>query len=388
MEHEVLAAGASPLPLIELEGSAFERGHLQGRAQRGRVPRMVDALLEVPALPGFLAPRAQRLAVKSATTLLGATYLTVHRRLLQEHQQGRYWEVLRGLASGLGLAPHAVYGFNAFELESANPSFRLGCTALALAGETTQEGVPLLGYNHDFPPSFAPFLLVRRTRGPDVLQNLSVSYPVLVGAVAGVNEAGLAVSLNQAFATDLRRTRAGLLSTLLVQTCLDTCASVVEAVEFLRSARSAVGALITLVDATSDRAVVEVSSTRVAVRREPRDRLLHAFNKYHAVELEAVEVPLGAVTVGFGAGYDIHEPNVQREARLPRIADGQQSYERWQLWSLLADHGESGAGMNTICCHGDAMNWTILSAVIDPSARSVEVSRGPACQRQPRTYRL
>ena len=369
--------------LVSAKGSPRERGLLQGRDGKDRVSHMVAALA---ALPLAARPIPKPL-LRGALSAIGESYLTLHRGLLRRHRRGRYLEALEGLACGLGVRPGTVYGFNAFEIESANLSFRLGCTALAIPSALSRAGRPWLAYNHDFPPSFAPFLLVRRGTGPDVRQSLTLTYPMLVGAVAGVNDAGLAMTVNQAFATDLSRARPALLSTLLLQTCLDECASVGEAVAVLRRTPCATGALFTLVDAAGERAVAEVSATHVAVRREPEDRVLSAFNKYRLPELVAVEVPVGAVTTGLGAGYDVHSVNVEREARWPEI-EPHAALDREGIRRLLADHGREGPSMNTICCHGDAMNWTIASAIIDPVARTLDVGRGPACEEHASSHAL
>ena len=281
---------------------------------------------------------------------------------------------------------HELYGVNAFELESAHLGFSYGCTSLGLGGRHTADGRARLVYNHDFPPAFGPFLLVRESRPDEGLSSLALTYPTLVGAVAGVNEAGLALSYNQAYATDLsRRTRATFV-TMVLQECLDRCRTVADALEHVLATPVTNGAMITLVDAGGDRAVVEVSAGLRLVRREDEPRILYSFNKYRLEETSAVEVPVGAVTTGIAAGYDVHRCNLTRERRFLQLGQGPR--DDAELFELMADHDGGTGDEDSICRHDDPMSETILSAILDPSAGTIRAIFGRACSGEPVTFGL
>jgi hypothetical protein len=374
-----------PSRVLDVQGGAEERGLAQGSAFRRWLATGIEALRSLPLAPSWLPARVHALAVRAALGGLGRYYLARHRGLLEERDGRGSGELamLRGLASGLGTAPSLVYGFNAFEIESAAPGHRLpglGCTALALGERHTAWGAPALVYNHDFPPSFAASLFVRRSSPALGHRSLSIAYPTLVGAIAGVNERGLAVSVNQAFGTDVRRSRPALFVTMLVAACLEKCANVEEAVSEVARTPVTNGALVTLVDAAGGRAVMELSGTRRLVRREPDERILHAFNKYRLPEMERLEVPIGAVTTGLAGGIDLHAANLSRERRYRAIVRHDHPHTRDDIRALMGDHDRGAGDMGTLCAHGGAINETILSAILEPRARAMHVLFGRACE--------
>ena len=374
--------------VVETSGTPSALGEQQGQVCSDTLQPMYDGLRALPLAPKWMPAGLHGLTLRAAVDVAGAYYLARHRKLLSGHAGGRYLDALRGLASGFDARPSRIYGFNAFEIESANPSVSLGCTALAFSARQTAEGAPLLAYNHDFPPSFERFLMLRRSQPRDAAASLCVTYPALVGAIAGVNEHGLAATLNQAFATDIERGKPALLLTILVQECLDHCRNVAEAVELIEATPVTNGGLLTLVDSSGARAVMELSATRRRARRSSDDVILYAFNKYMLPELQAREVPVGAKTTGIGAGYDIHATNISRERRYREILREGHAYSQDDIRALLADHDGSDGGMNTICCHGDALNMTILSAIIDPLARDIRLILGRTCQGRYERYSL
>jgi hypothetical protein len=206
----------------------------------------------------------------------------------------------------------------------------------------------------------------------------------MLGAIAGVNEHGLAATLNQAFARRPRRARAAFLPSTLVQDCLDHCRTVSEALLRLRALPVNVGSLLTLVDAAGERAVVELAPGGHSLRRpDAPDRLLYAFNRYLHPRAVAQEIPQGAQGTGLASGYDLHRASVAREERLLALlaADGGAPLTEARLHTLLADHDEGPPGPDTLCRHDPGLGGdTIASALLDPRARSLRVCWGWPCQ--------
>ena len=373
--------------VLDVEGDDHQRGAQQGQALRPLLTPMFETLGALPLLPGWL-PRAARTAMaRGAVATAGRYYLRRHRSLLAERVGGRQLAQLEGLAEGSSASLAAIYGVNAFELESGHLSFRMGCTSLALTSRHSADGAPKLLYNHDFPPAFEPFLRLRRSRPSRGHQSLSVGYPTLVGAICGVNEHGLALSYNQGYATDLERSRPALFPSMIVQDCLDRCDSVPQALALIADTPVASGAIITLLDPSGDRAAVELSARARRERRCPAGDILYSFNRYLDPAMHPHEVPVGAVTTGLAPGYDVHECNFTRERRFLAL-DHSQPYDEARMWALMADHDGGLGDQNSICRHLDPWSETILTAIVDPRTATMRVAFGKPCQQRPITVEL
>lgn len=362
-------------PLLDAAGSQLERATVQGQTFRDTLPRMFkDGFAWVH--PKWVPP----VLVRALLWILGTLYLRWHRPLHAESELAHHRAGLVALAKGAGVSPAVLYGFHAVESETANVGFSMGCTSLAFGPEQTPDGVTRLGYNHDFPPAFQPFLFVRRNAPQGGSRSISISYPCLMGAINGVNEHGLAVSVNQAYATDVSRTRPALFVTQLVQECLDRCASVAEAVALLQRSRVVAGCMVSLVDAEGDRAVVEYSGTRAAVRRADDAEVLYTFNTYRIPEMSEVEVPVGALTTGIVSGHDLHRCNVTRTRRYLERVSGGEVWSDEAIQALLSDHDDGPGSSDTICRHDDPLSETIVSTIADTRARTLKVLLGRPCE--------
>jgi hypothetical protein len=284
---------------------------------------------------------------------------------------------------GLGAVP---------ELVGAQMGYTLGCTALALAADVTASGGAQIVYNHDFPPRFGRYNFVRYNRPSDGYASVCLAYPIMVGCLAGVNERGLALTLNHAFSTDYHG-RGGLLLTTLVQDCLDRCATVAEAVELFSQAPVTNGAILTFADASGDRAAVERSCTQARVRRAS-DAVLCSFNKYCHADMEAYEVPLGAISSGLMSGIPLHESNVARKRRFDELlpatgVTGGAKLDEEAIKRLMSDHdGRPSGHSNSVCRHDDELSETLWGAILCCRTRTLKVVFGHTCSGPYRSYRL
>ncbi len=373
--------------IVNVAGDDRQCGFDQGVRYRHRLSAMVRSLADLPLGLDGVPRRFRQWGLQYALKGIGHLYLPAHRPALREHAQGRYLGILQGLAEGFETSPAQIYGFHAFEIESGIVGFRMGCTALAFGSSQTDTGAPKLAYNHDFPQAFRPHLMLRRSRpaAPDVARTLCVTYEVLLGAIAGVNEHGLAATINQAFAGYPRRSGPAWLPTTLVVDCLEHCRSVDEAVGRVRGMAVNVGSLLTLVDAAGDRATVELAPGGHAVRRAPGPHRIHyTFNHYQCPETVAREIPQGALGVGLASGYDLHAANLARERRFLELTAGPEARAGWndaRIRTLLSDHEDGVPGENTLCRHDPRLGGdTILSAILDPRARTIRVRWGWPCE--------
>lgn len=363
---------------LTLSGSPEDITRGQGRHGGVSIDDALGGMAQLEAFPKRLPLAARRVLARGLVHGLGQVYYRRHRALLGRFAGGKYARALEGLADALGAGPAFVYGLGAFEITAAKLSFTPGCTALALASSATESGQPLLAYNHDFPRSFHDFIRVREVTPNTGYRSLSVGYPVALGINAGVNAAGLAITVNHAWATDFDGAPAVLVS-VMAREVLETCATVEQAIALFASERASNGSMITLVDASGDRAVIEVTPKRQVVRRTDGP-VLHTFNRYQCAGTRAVEVPDGAKGKGPIRGLDIHGANRARQARYDALGSSQKA--RWSdvdIDSLLADHDNGSASCDTVCRHPDRYAETLFTVRLDPVARRMRISLGYAC---------
>ncbi len=371
---------------LTVNGDARERARQQGLACAGEYRRAASSIGSLVVEPRHVGQRVHERLSQAGLLAAGAAYLVRHRPALVDHQRGKYWRAFEGLAEGAGLTLPLMFGLGAVpEIVGAQMGYTLGCTAIAVAAEASEDGGAQIAYNHDFPPRFGRYNFVRRNHPSDGYRSVSLSYPIMVGSLAGVNERGLALTLNHAFATDFD-SKPGLLLTTLVQDCLDRCADVGEALELFRTAPVTNGAILTFADAGGQRAVLERSCS-LARTRSAEGPLLVSFNKYQHPDMSRVEVPLGAVSSGLIAGIPLHESNLARAARFKALEDAlPERMSAQALRQLMSDHGGDKGSANTICRHDDPLSETLWSAVLSTEQKSLRVAFGHACSGAPREY--
>lgn len=372
---------------LTVEGDAFERARQQGVACAGEMDRAASTIGSIVVPPRIVGARAHEILSGVGLGVAGAYYLATHRRALLDHANGKYWKAHRGLAAGAGKSLPVMFGLGAVpEIVGAQLSFTLGCTSVAIAARASDSGAAQIAYNHDFPPRFGRYSFARRNLPTDGFASICLAYPIMVGCLAGVNEKGLAVTLNHAFSTDYTG-RPGLLLTTLVQDVLDRCSSVDAAIDLLTTAPVTNGAMITLADAAGARAVVEISCTAARVRRADGDALMVTFNKYRHPDMEAYEVPLAAISTGLVPGVRLHESNVERARRWTDLEQTFGSvFDEQTIRRAMTDHRGGEGDKNCICRHGDPLSETLWSAILDTHRRTVRVVFGHACDGAYQTY--
>lgn len=172
-------------PLIEVKGTAYEMGRQHGE-QAGDLVRKYLLLIE------RLAGKPRDILCRNAER-----FLEVIERL-----SPKYVEEVRGLAEGAGISfaeallcqvrTQALYGGEA------------GCTAFALRGEATLDGLILIGQNQEFEPEFAEVATLLRVCPTDGRPRaLMITFAGQLG-YSGINEFGVAHFANSLFNCNLR----------------------------------------------------------------------------------------------------------------------------------------------------------------------------------------
>lgn len=368
--------------LYKFSGASVEVARQKGQAFRATLADQIQSLIDSPLILPVVRPVLPRALLKSLIKRLGKKYLTLHHDVLKNYYGRDLAADLSAFAEGYNESPQFMYGLNAIEVVSSHIPFSLGCSSLAFAPLHTVSGAPLLAYNHDFPETFGKNLYVQHTVPDSGLASLMLTYPTILGGIAGVNAAGLGMTINHAYATDLKPT-AALPITWLLSECLSRCENVTSAVELILKTPVPNGSFLTLIDAQANRAVVEMSCTRKEVRTLD-SRVACTFNFYREPVMKTHEVPFNGHTKGLMrwilGDRLVHQHNIGRENRFQQIFDHDKKYDEEAIHQLMSDHGETGVGsLETICRHDPRAMNTIASVMINPKSKSMKVIFGAAC---------
>ncbi len=372
---------------LNVAGNIYERSFQQGRALLPHKRKLLKAASSAPYAPESIQKLIPNFVFHGFLCAKGKSYLRLHEPILKNHLGLDLSDKVKGLSEGFGFTQSYLYGLNAVEIISSQLPYSLGCTSLAFASEKTAVNHPLIAYNHDFPPSFGPELYVRESRPLRGYASVSLTYPPTMGCIAGVNEKGLAVSLNHAFSTDIKPIPA-LLITLLVQECLDRCATLQEAREMIDATPVPNGSMITLVDKSGNRAAVELSCTKKSWRYPKDTDILSTFNQYQCPDMFDVEIPLTAKGKWVLQGYTVHQHNLARRKRFDAVFQDNKKYSTSDIHQLLSDHEGGEGGFNTICRHHMGTANTLASCILDPVEGTMKVIFGFPCQQNYKLYSL
>lgn len=242
---------------------------------------------------------------------------------------GRWQEEAKTMAAHIGISWRDVMLANiSYDLAIS----QFGCSTIALA---TPDG-PVLARNMDWPPedlvaqaSFAIFYQHNGDGG-----HINLGWPGAIGVVTGMSrtvDRGFALALNAVVSPE-RVSRTGYPVMLHLRRVLEDAESFDEALKLLCETRLAASSLITLVGTENDqRAVIERSPTRHAVRRAEGDRPLVTTNDYRKLfKTETHE------------GSELYETTCMRHDRLRALFaehDASQPVEDAHLLYALTDSG-------------------------------------------------
>lgn len=232
----------------------------------------------------------------------------VHGRLLGERVrflERRYLGALlrdtagreRALAAAAGfrerLRPHhraeidalaAAAGIDAARMLLANSFLDLlpsiGCSTVTLPSAAAPDGVARFGRNLDF-PSFGvahgqSVVVIVRPTGRHAFA--AVTWPGLVGVLSGMNEHGLALA-NMEVSRQPRPPDA-MPYALLYRTVLEECSTVEEAIALIEHEPRQTANNLMLMDASGDRALLEIAPAGILVRRAAAGEPLVATNHH------------------------------------------------------------------------------------------------------------
>ena len=162
----------------------------------------------------------------------------------------------------------------------------MGCSTITLPAAASPDGVARFGRNLDF----ASFNIADKNsvvlvfHPKDRYAFAAVSWPGMVGVLSGMNEHGLTLA-NMEVARQ-RRAPAGMPCAMLYRTLLERCKTVDEALALLEKAPRHSANSLMLMDASGNRAVAEITPTKITVRRAPDTAALISTNHHRGKDLD------------------------------------------------------------------------------------------------------
>lgn len=373
------------MKILDLDGSAEERGLGQGREMRAQYEQMMEDFFTSEMwrenkpgfLPGGLIIPALGLLGKLNIKKAVSTHLPV--------QAGR----VRGLAEGLGISEQLCWGIQFMEIMmcEAGKSMKVpgGCTQIHAAAKATAEGKPLSGRNYDFPNLLRPYQLIRREIPAETgrFATTTVTQAPLAGAHQGVNEHGLMVCVNnsrQWKGPDLRFK--GVPYQFILMEALETCRTTGEVVQLITEFPSRANAgFFGIADAAGDTRVVEFTASRWAVREPDEAGVMAQTN--HFIKMTDANLPAGTYwTVKGMKGLEYaYSTETRYNTAYTRLKEKAGSITVQALMEILQDHSaNNGVGADhTVCCHG-VTGSTLGSMIVDMHDRKMWVADGNPCE--------
>ena len=380
-----------PITAITCAGDPYEMGVAQGRALREKIHSAFETVANLEAvrlmkpwgLPfGWFLRFAEAKAAKFLKRAFTAVSVNAADRL-------------RGIAAGADVPFRKLALCSALEavLSDLRPTTVVatnhGCSAIAATGSATLDGDPILAHNFDYLPVTQPYYFIRRSEPANGLRSVELSVAPLAGAVTGVNEAGLSIICNYAYAVDTGPPAPTI--TMLIADALARFETVDQATDFLANSPRVGGGLLMLGDAGGAIASIEISNTRLERRdsQSGTDRLCHT-NRYCKPAMREVELHSAATHHNKAPqplrGRRVHRSSEDRDADLQTLVTEAERFDRDTVQSIMSHHGPVGEpSFGTVCMHSDYW-FTTASLQLLPAERRLRVSFSPTCVAEYRDF--
>ena len=347
------------LPILDLRGSPYDVGYEHGRKLKIAIHEICEKRLELLTAPPDLGR-----AVDAAEIMeMGERVWDMH----EEYDSDLARELL-GIADGAETDPIELLLMNGYTDFVNLVHDRLSapeCTAFWTGRDVTSEAMAYIGQTWDMDASARPYAIALRlypAEGPAALL-LSISGGL---GLAGVNEAGIAVVINNLIPTDARD---GVNFPFLVRKALKQI-TLESAVRSLLQATRCSGHNYLVAD-TMGRAVnVETTATQASITLLEKGFYVHT-NHYLSPKLRALEKaqPVQSML-----------SSVTRWQRMRALLSDQRGHiDPPKLQSVTADHEN---GVNAICRHAQSMedSATCAATIISPQEGKMWAVEGNPCE--------
>ena len=187
-------------------GSVTERGFSQGQAMAGLIRQSAEAIHEMEA---FRLQSLWWLPYRAFVKLADYRAERALRTGLTSDLPDA-WARLQAISQASGISLRRLALLNALEpvlseLSGCVTGLEAGCSAVAVGADRSGGHGPILAHNFDYLPLVQQFYCIRDERPDNGFRSLQFSIAPMGGTVDGINEAGLAVTLNYAYTTDRDR---------------------------------------------------------------------------------------------------------------------------------------------------------------------------------------
>jgi predicted choloylglycine hydrolase len=372
----------SIITLQTFSGTHYEIGVQQGQAVRELLHNVLEQIPNLEAVklvkPSLLPTSLfLALAKRRGSKLLKRDIFRYYPKQVQR---------LRGIAKGTGINLPTVLFMQSTELLLAvkeSDYYLEACTSLGFGPQRTATRETIIAKNFDYPNEFASYHLTCHTKPSEGYQTLGCTMAPLPGMLDGMNEHGLTVTYNLAYATDKPKHFIPL--SLVLQEMLETCKNTDEAVKFIIEAKRAGNALLLLADTEGNIKTVELSSNYATIREMTDNQIINT-NHYHTPNMQKHEIPHNAVFFGKVPktllGVRVHESSEQRLKRAGELLKNKAKINEKKIATILRDHGKDNKpSMLTICRH-DEYASTLRSVIFYPNRKTIKVAYGNPCQNE------
>jgi predicted choloylglycine hydrolase len=267
---------------IHLEGPVAELGFYQGVLVGDSIARIETEMMGVftERIPNFFARHVILGLVSWNNRNLDSYFLPEELVEIAAITEGhrRYHDPYAAVSPSFtrGLQYHALHDISQYLIDNplVHPP-QIGCTAVAVKGNRTTDGHVLVGRLFDFEGGtcFDRDKVIYTVKPDGGIPFVSVAWGGMAGAVTGMNEAGLWVSINSA-ATD-GQAFVGRPIVMVVRQILEHCHTIDEALAIIKTAEVFVSDGILLASGLDHRVVVaEKGPHGMGVRTMEKDELV------------------------------------------------------------------------------------------------------------------
>ena len=348
------------LPVIRVEGTAYEMGYQHGKQSPELIQYMArEALLK----------EVRRYSKKADLSWM-AELAKEYEPFIREYAP-HLLEEIRGIGDGAGITYQEALMLQCRSELAYKVKAEAECTSFGLERERSATGEVIVGQNLDLGAAMedgAVILFLYPAKGPAILTW------TLAGTVGqfGLNSAGLGRCGNVLISSGWR---VGLPTTILFRRILEQ-SSVKEAEAFMAGAYRAKSNNFMLGDETGCVANLETTVTDFRVL-QPKDGIVTHTNHYLHPDLIPGEM-----------FYDVNDSAVRLRRLNELLAGSPRKIAPERLKAFLADHANAP---HTICKHVEKDSpraKTVASGILYPESRTMEVCPGNPCTSQFTTYRL
>lgn len=256
------------------------------------------------------------------------------------------------------------------------------CSAIAVRGRRSASGSAMIARNFDYFPFIQPYFTLRDNRPSGGHRSIDFTVATMAGAVDGINDRGLCVTYNYAYAVDDGSPSAPVSS--CIADVLGSCSTVAEAADRIAKRPRWGGAILMLADASGDIASLELSNTRSRLRRpDDGENLLFHTNEFQVPDMRPTEVSHEA---RFGRrahpamrGRRVLESAELRARRIGELLRPRNCLSADDLAGVLADHGpDRNPSETSVCVHG-RFRQTAACLQLFPQTRRMRIAYDLAC---------